>query len=81
MVGELQAPIARKDFQEWAGAEYRLHENIRQADGSALGCTRHDLLPEVTALFVGSPEKLHATMDLCGLYDKGWGSSATLRMN
>lgn len=73
MLGEMQAPISRKDFQEWAGADYRLYENIRQADGSVLGCTRHDLLPEVNALFVGSPENLHATMDLCGLYDKRLG--------
>ena len=70
MVGEMQAPISRKDFQAWAGADYRLYENIRQTDGSVQGCTRHDLLPEVNALFVGNPENLHATMDLCGLYDK-----------
>lgn len=70
---EMQAPIARKDFAEWAGATYRLYENIRLMDGSLLGCTRHDLLPEVNALFVGSPENLHETMDLCGLYDKRLG--------
>ena len=73
MAEEMQAPIARKDFAEWAGATYRLYENIRQMDGSLLGCTRYDLLPEVNALFVGNPEKLHATMDLCGLYDKRLG--------
>ena len=73
MTEEMQAPIARKDFQEWAGATYRLYENIRQTDGSVLGCTRHDLLPEVHALFVGDPENLHATMDLCGLYDEKLG--------
>ena len=73
MVGEMQAPISRKDFQAWAGADYRLYENIRQTDGSVQGCTRHDLLPEVNALFVGNPENLHATMDLCGLYDKRLG--------
>lgn len=70
---EMQAPISRKDFQEWAGATYRLYESIRQEDGSVLGCTRHDLLPEIVALFVGSTENLHGTMDLCGLYDKKLG--------
>lgn len=73
MAEEMQTPIARKDFQEWAGATYRLYENIRQTDGSVLGCTRYDLLPEVHALFVGNPENLHATMDLCGLYDEKLG--------
>ena len=73
MAKEMQAPIARKDFQEWAGAVYRLYENIRRADGSSLSCTRHDLLPEVHALFVGSPENFHATMELCGLYDERLG--------
>lgn len=73
MAKEMQAPIARKDFQEWAGAVYRLYENIRLADGSSLSCTRHDLLPEVHALFVGSPENFHATMELCGLYDERLG--------
>lgn len=73
MTGEMQAPIARKDFQEWAGGRYRLYENIRKMDGSVLGCTRYDLLPEVRALFVGDPENLHATMDMCGLYDKKLG--------
>jgi len=56
MTGEIQAPIARKDFQEWAGGTYRLYENIRQTDGSVLGCTRYELLPEVRALFVGDPK-------------------------
>ena len=70
---EMQAPVTRKDFQEWAEAEYRLYENIRQTDGTVMTCTRHDLLPDVCALFAGSPENLRETMDLCGLYDKKLG--------
>lgn len=70
MTGEIQAPIARKDFQEWTGGRYRLYENIRQMDGSVLGCTRYDLLPEVRALFVGDPKNLHATMDLGGVPER-----------
>ena len=73
MWDEMQAPVARKDFQEWAGAEYRLYENIRQTDGSFMTCTRHDLLPDVCALFVCSPEDLRETMELCGPYDKKLG--------
>ena len=73
MAEEMRAPIARKDFQEWAGATYRLYEHIRQADGSLLGCTRYDLLPEVSALFIDSPENIQGTMELCGLYDRKLG--------
>ena len=73
MWDEMQAPVARKDFQEWAGAEYRLYENIRQTDGSVMTCTRHDRLPDVCALFVCSPEDLRETMELCGPYDKKLG--------
>lgn len=73
MAEEMRAPIARKDFQEWAGATYRLYEHIRQADGTLLDCTRYDLLPEVSALFIGSPDNLHGIMELCGLYDRKLG--------
>ena len=73
MAEEMRAPIARKDFQEWAGATDRLYEHIRQADGSLLGCTRYDLLPEVSALFIDSPENIQGTMELCGLYDRKLG--------
>ena len=73
MAEEMRAPIARKDFQEWAGATYRLYEHIRQADGALLGCTRYDLLPEVSALFIDSPENIQGTMELCGLYDRKLG--------
>ncbi len=73
MAEEMQAPIARGDFQVWAWNTYRLYGKIRLVDGSVLGCTKYELLPEVNALFIGSPENLHATMDLCGLYDKRLG--------
>ena len=70
MRGTLQAPIPRKQFQQWSEDERGVLVEVRHSSGSELRVCRDTEFPEISVLFIGDTENFNDTVEICGMYDK-----------